>query len=65
MMANFLRSGRGDEGMSEWMTIELGDIADFSNGINFDKTAYAKGISLIGVCTETFYDLLMEQQEQM
>ena len=35
--------------MSEWNTVKLGDIADFSNGINFDKTAYAKGVKLIGV----------------
>lgn len=32
-----------------WETIRLGDIASFSNGINFDKTAYSRGIKLIGV----------------
>ena len=32
-----------------WETIRLGDIADFSNGINFDKSAYANGVLLIGV----------------
>lgn len=35
--------------MREWKTRELGEIAEFSNGINFDKTAYTKGIPLIGV----------------
>ena len=32
-----------------WETVKLGDIASFSNGINFDKTAYSRGIKLIGV----------------
>lgn len=32
-----------------WDTVRLGDIASFSNGINFDKTAYSHGIKLIGV----------------
>lgn len=32
-----------------WKKIRLGDIADFSNGINFDKSAYASGVKLIGV----------------
>lgn len=32
-----------------WEEIKLGDIAEFSNGINFDKSAYAKGAKLIGV----------------
>lgn len=32
-----------------WETVRLGDIASFSNGINFDKTAYSHGIKLIGV----------------
>lgn len=35
--------------MSEWRTVELGDIADFSNGINFDKSAYTSGVPFIGV----------------
>lgn len=33
----------------KWETVKLGDIANFSNGINFDKSAYAKGVMLIGV----------------
>jgi len=33
----------------EMSTVKLGDIADFSNGVNFDKSAYRKGIKLIGV----------------
>ena len=32
-----------------WRKIKLGDIADFSNGINFRKETYGKGIKLIGV----------------
>lgn len=32
-----------------WGKVKLGDIADFSNGINFSKDAYAKGVKLIGV----------------
>ena len=32
-----------------WRQIQLGEIATFSNGINFDKTAYASGVPLIGV----------------
>lgn len=32
-----------------WVTVKLGDIAEFSNGINFDKSAYSKGVKLIGV----------------
>lgn len=33
----------------KWEKVKLGDIADFSNGINFDKSAYAEGVKLIGV----------------
>lgn len=32
-----------------WTKVKLGNIADFSNGINFSKESYAKGIKLIGV----------------
>jgi type I restriction enzyme S subunit len=32
-----------------WENVKLGDIAEFSNGINFDKSAYSKGVKLIGV----------------
>lgn len=32
-----------------WETVKLGDIIDFSNGVNFDKSAYAEGVKLIGV----------------
>ena len=32
-----------------WEKVKLGDIADFSNGVNFGKSAYGKGIKLIGV----------------
>ena len=33
----------------KWETVTLGDIAEFSNGVNFDKSAYTKGVKLIGV----------------
>ncbi len=33
----------------KWEKVKLGDIADFSNGVNFDKSAYASGVKLIGV----------------
>ena len=32
-----------------WEKVKLGEIADFSNGINFGKDAYGKGIKLLGV----------------
>lgn len=32
-----------------WRKVKLGDIAEFSNGINFDKGAYSKGVKLINV----------------
>lgn len=32
-----------------WETVKLGDIADFSNGVNFDKSAYTQGVKFIGV----------------
>ena len=32
-----------------WKKVKLGEIADFSNGINFDKSAYSNGVKLIGV----------------
>lgn len=32
-----------------WEKVKLENIADFSNGINFDKSAYASGVKLIGV----------------
>ena len=35
--------------MSEWREYKIEDIATLSNGINFGKTAYSKGIKLIGV----------------
>lgn len=33
----------------KWDTIRLGEIAEFSNGVNFDKSAYSCGVKLIGV----------------
>ena len=33
----------------KWETVRLGDIIDFSNGINFDKSAYTQGIKIVGV----------------
>ena len=35
--------------MSEWKEYKIEDIATLSNGINFGKAAYSKGIKLIGV----------------
>ena len=32
-----------------WERISLSEIADFSNGVNFDKTAYSAGVKLISV----------------
>lgn len=32
-----------------WSKVRLGDIADFSNGVNFNKAAYSEGIKLISV----------------
>lgn len=34
---------------TEWKKVRLGDIAAFSNGINFGKESYAPGVKLIGV----------------
>lgn len=33
----------------KWETVQFGDIAEFSNGVNFNKSAYLDGIKLIGV----------------
>lgn len=33
----------------KWEKILLSDVASFSNGVNFDKTAYSVGVKLIGV----------------
>lgn len=33
----------------EWKKVKLGEIATFSNGINFGKESYAPGVKLIGV----------------
>lgn len=32
-----------------WEKVKLGDIAEFSNGVNFDKSSYAAGVKLISV----------------
>lgn len=32
-----------------WEKVKLGDIAEFSNGVNFDKSLYAPGVKLISV----------------
>lgn len=32
-----------------WEKVKLGNIAEFSNGVNFDKSAYAPGVKLISV----------------
>lgn len=33
----------------EMKTVKLGDIAEFANGLNFDKAAYRAGVKIIGV----------------
>ncbi len=53
-----------------WEKVKLGDIAEFSNGINFGKDAYTKGIKLIGVSNfgnrfSPEYDLLEEIKEDV
>ena len=35
--------------MSEWKCYKLSEISSLSNGINFDKSAYTRGVKLIGV----------------
>lgn len=35
--------------MDEWKKVRLGDIATFSNGVNFGKDSYCQGVKLIGV----------------
>ena len=49
----------------KWEKVKLGDIATFSNGINFNKTAYEKGIKLIGVSNfgDRFYPDYSQLQE--
>ena len=49
----------------KWKKVKLGDIATFSNGINFNKTAYTKGIKLIGVSNfgDRFYPDYSQLQE--
>ena len=48
-----------------WTKVKLGDIAEFSNGINFGKEAYDQGIKLIGVSNfgDRFYPDYDELEE--
>lgn len=53
-----------------WTKVKLGDIAELSNGINFDKNAYSKGVKLIGVSNfgnrfSPEYDSLEEIKEDV
>lgn len=53
-----------------WRKVKLGDIAEFSNGINFDKGAYSKGVKLITVSNfgnrfSPEYDSLDEIKEEV
>lgn len=53
-----------------WEKVKLGDIAEFSNGINFGKDAYQKGIKLISVSNfgnrfSPEYDSLEEIKEDV
>lgn len=49
----------------KWEKVKLGDIVSFSNGINFNKTAYEKGVKLIGVSNfgDRFYPDYLQLQE--
>ena len=48
-----------------WHIVKLGEIAEFSNGINFDKDSYMHGIPLIGVSNfgDRFYPSYSELEE--
>ena len=53
-----------------WYSVKLGNIADFSNGINFSKDAYTKGVKLIGVSNfgnrfHPEYETLAEIKEEV
>ncbi len=53
-----------------WRKVTLGDIAEFSNGVNFGKDAYSKGVKLIAVSNfgNRFlpeYDLLEEIKDDV
>lgn len=53
-----------------WRKVKLGDIAEFSNGINFNKDAYSKGVKLISVSNfgnrfSPEYDSLDEVKEEV
>lgn len=53
-----------------WRKVKLGDIAEFSNGINFGKDAYLKGVKLINVSNfgnrfSPEYDSLEEIKEDL
>ena len=53
-----------------WKHIPLSEVADFSNGINFDKSAYSSGVKLIGVSNfgnrfSPDYDELQEVNSQV
>ena len=53
-----------------WEKVRLGDIAEFSNGLNFGKDDYGKGIKIIGVSNfgDKFspeYDSLTEVKEEV
>lgn len=49
--------------MSRWNTVKLGDIAEFSNGVNFGKSAYSEGVKLIGV--SNFKDRFFPPYEEL
>ena len=53
-----------------WKHVPLREVADFSNGINFDKSAYSSGVKLIGVSNfgnrfSPDYDELQEVNSQV
>lgn len=46
-----------------WEKVRLGDIADFSNGVNFDKSAYKPGVKIISV--SNFGNKLVPDYEEL
>lgn len=59
------RKPKGIDWSMGWQRLKLGDIADFSNGINFSKEAYAQGVKIISVSNfgDRFYPDYNELEE--
>mgnify|MGYP003294062942 CR=1 FL=1 len=50
-----------------WEKVALSEVADFSNGVNFDKSAYSSGVKLIGVSNfgDRFHLIMMNCKRLM